>query len=172
MAHTRCKHNVFSRPYVWLRAGRWCMFFAAGLLMSGCQKPETKMKLFTGNGFLLSLPNDVFVSEESPLEDFELHTLTRNKEILLKLYAGNQPDFPSEEINGLVERSTTIHGLSARDVTSVLDGGLRDREVLVDLSGVNEWPQYLHFSYSSLNPEVTRIADQIIESVNARPDTD
>ena len=154
--------------HVLFRARYCCTIVVAGLLVTGCNEPTTKMKAYTGEGFLLHYPSELSASQETPVEDFQIHTLKRDKEVVLTFYAGNHPNFPSEELRETGEQKTSVHGLAVRSITRILDDGRQDREVLVDLSNVNDWPQYLHFSYSSLSPELVKTADAIIASVEWR----
>lgn len=147
--------------------------YAMAPLLPGCTQPKGELKAQVGEGFSYSYPRDLSVSTKSPVEDFEIHTLTQGDgNVVLQMYVGNSPDFPTEEAGESVGESTTPSGLAARSVARARNDGLREREVLVDLSSGNDWPKYVHCWYDSLSPELAAAADAVIESVQAGPRRD
>lgn len=156
-----------------LAAALVVVIYATAPLLPGCSQPKGELKAYAGVGFSYSYPSDLSVSTKSPVEDFEIHTLTQDDgNVVLQMYVGNSPDFPTEEADESVDESTTTSGLAARSMARARDDGLREREVLLDLSSSNDWPQYIHCWYDSLSPELAATADAIIESVEAGPRRD
>lgn len=141
----------------------------AGLFMLGCNQRKPETVAYSGEGFTFFYPTDLSILVKTPVEDFQIITLKRSKDVVLELYVGNNPDFPPEDSDKPIDVVTTPSGVIARSVVHARDDGSQDREVLFDLTSGNEWPQYVHCWYNSLSPELAATADKIIESLQTGP---
>ena len=163
------------------RRGRNWELMVALLLLGGCQEPEPAMTVhqgeeelelgmtvYEGEGFSLTVPEDLSVTHESPVEDFVLYTFKQGERNLLSVYAGNHPSYPLDEFKAASEESATVNGYRARFRSLDGTGGTRDREVLVDISSEGDWPQVIHMWYLALPSEMAETADRIIASVQSR----
>ena len=134
------------------------------VFLVGCQKSQVTMKTYTGEGFLVRIPESVDVSKTTPVQDFNVYEFRQQGKVILYAYAGNQPDFPSERLKGCRETAGAFKGFPQRVVEKKSGADAISKDVLMDFSRKTEWPQFVHFWYVENPARMATLADEIIAS--------
>jgi hypothetical protein len=114
--------------------------------------------------FEVTLPTGFEISKQSPVEDFELFRISRQKQLFVTIYIGNAPEFPILKASDGV--SVTRFRTADCEMISLWSAdGLRGREILVKSSRMHGWPTRLHAVTANLDPRDVRIGDQILSSI-------
>jgi hypothetical protein len=137
------------------------------LLESACvaQGQEPWKTQVLARGLTLQVPAGVTVARHRPTEDFELLLFKRGSNTILKIYLGNQPDFPKQKAAVPIQKET-INGVHAESAMQHNHDGTISREVLFRLRDNGVWPQRMHCWYANLGAKESAEADQILSSVH------
>jgi hypothetical protein len=134
-----------------LRATVVCTVMVVAQLALALDEPP-RTKWYRGDGIALRLPEDAIVTKKTPVQDFNIYTVTYQKKTLLRVYEGNAPSFPTDAFTKREadkgERQEKL-GVVVRSVQKVTKGGY-SREVLVDISAKSKapgWPVFFHLWY-------------------------
>lgn len=127
------------------------------------------MSPFTSEHFSLLIPRDAEITKKTPVEDFDIYEVTYKGSRILNAYVGNQPSFhSSSDVASLTaeqEEDRTQRGYRTQSARTQSADGRVSRQVLFDLSRQKrDWPQFIHFWYSELSPDMAIISDEIIAS--------
>ena len=114
--------------------------------------------------FKLALPEGFDIIKKSPVEDFDIYTVSKSGEVYLSIYVGNQPTFPSLKKSSI--DIVTLSKLPKLEMRSVWrEGQLTGRELLIKLDPKMGWPMFLHVWTFQLPPDKVSVADRIISSL-------
>jgi hypothetical protein len=148
----------------------WQLLLAVGLLCSStpvhAEENMEKATLYSGWGFTVEIPQQIQVSKENPVEDFDLYTFSgEHGKNILQAYAGNHPKFPKNHPANVQLEITRIGELMARTMAWSNAEGRRYRETLVELPQKMDVPGAIHFWYEDLSPSDSVLADKIISAI-------
>jgi hypothetical protein len=142
----------------------WCAFECHPL--AGEPVDEGKQAHFS-----IVLPGGFHVAKASPVEDFEIYTVSKDGTPYVKVYVGNQPDFPNRKAPSDGDRAV-LETKQLRMVSQWSNNKLVDREVLVDIGRANGWPQYIH-AWTVEGPDARiYLADRILVSLKVKGSVD
>jgi hypothetical protein len=172
------QHNQRNRQRCWLwrlygPQPRWIvkqsLFLSLFALILGtaCFAGEQQVRKakVLAPGLTVEVPEGFTITRHKPTEDFELLVFKSGTNTILKLYLGNQPDFPKEKTAGPVQKET-INGFHVESVKQKKPDGTISREVLFHLRDNGIWPQRMHCWYANLSARQSAEAEQIVSSVH------
>jgi hypothetical protein len=116
--------------------------------------------------FSVSLPKDFHVAKTSPVEDFDIYSISRGDTPYVMVYVGNHPTFPRQPPSGENEHAM-LEAQHLRMFSEWSHDTLVRREILVGLPEGNGWPQYIHAWTAPGSAEAVRLADRILVSLKA-----
>lgn len=111
---------------------------------------------------------DIEVSKESPVEDFDVVSFKINGEEFLQCYVGNAPGFPLDEKTNVFRKETTGGFTKSYAYKGDVKSQNSISEVLVDLNTTFDWPMFLHFMIYCETGDSRNLAFSIIESVSEK----
>ena len=120
-------------------------------------------KRYKDEGFSLKLPSTVSIKKETPVEDFNIYKFIYEEQVILSAYVGNHPQFNHAN----TEKGIT-NGLVSEFFITKDPNGLEQKEILIEFSSHQGWPNYMHFWYSELPPNLEKIVREIIFSVQEK----
>lgn len=152
------------RELVWLTA-------CVGLvLLAACDRGKGyvrgRIRIYKGFGFSAALPSDVRANDGNPAQDTHLYDFHVGSRPLLFAYVGNAPNAPHFKWSGAVVDTELHSGLQGTCRTKQSSAGL-SRECLFRLS--DDFPQKLHIWYENLDDSASRVADAVVDSLEAVP---
>ena len=115
-------------------------------------------------GFTLICPQNIKINKKTPVEDFDIYEFVYDGNIILSAYVGNQPHFYDNVQETTKIEKGFINGLNFESFVSEKSDGPEKKEILIKFSERRDWPNYIHFWYSNLTPEIRKIVEQIISS--------
>lgn len=133
---------------------------AAVTIAASSQTSDVRKEPF----FEIKIPAGCEMTKTSPVEDFQLYTVTREAKTLLSIYLGNQPKYP-KMLPGSGITADTLRTRDTEVISQWKDGTLARRELVATLDATNGWPQYLHAWTAELPPELLPSADRILFSL-------
>jgi hypothetical protein len=117
--------------------------------------------------FSLQLPQGFQVAKTSPVEDFEMYTISKGTQPYLYIYVGNQPSFPKTE-NSHGDEVSELAGPNVSIRSEWKGVQLVGREILFSVSNANGWPTRIHaWTARLLSPQV-QVADRILFSIKTK----
>lgn len=114
--------------------------------------------------FSVHLPDGFTILKETPLEDFDIYTITKGERVYVRMYLGNHPDFPKRVILPDSEVAEFEFG-NVRASTEWRAGVLMGRELRLAISSKRGWPAVLHVWTTAETPGDVAIADRILSSI-------
>ena len=129
---------------------------------TGAQQ-ESKIKTLA-QGLTVLVPEGVTMVRQKPAEDFDLMVFKKGTNAILRVYLGNQAEFPREKRAGPIKKES-INGLQTESVTEKQPDGTVSREVLFRLRENGVWPKRMHGWYARLSAKESAEADEILSSV-------
>jgi hypothetical protein len=156
------KHSVDHRASLTARQLILVLALTFGCVVSG---RGMSMDREIASDLVLTLPDGVTMSSDSPVEDFVLYNFSnQNGKRLLSAYMGNQPK-QLELPNGARSSSVALSGLSGDFFQWSDPSGAKYGAVRVKVRN-NGWPCWLQFSYGPLDEGAADLALQIIHSLH------
>jgi len=140
------------------------LFLILGTASLAGEQQDRKTKALA-QGLTVQVPAGLTMTRHRPTEDFELLVFKSRTNTILKVYLGNQPDFPKEKAAGPIQKET-INGFQAESVIQKKPDGTISREVLFHLRDNGVWPQRMHCWYANLNAKESAEAEQIVSSIH------
>lgn len=145
-----------------------CFFINSCMWDSSKNMKQHEYIEYKNDGFSLKLLSNVVVKKETPVEDFNIYKFIYKENILLSAYVGNQPSFKTDAQGTVSKKSGFVNELPFQRVrVKERDGTLRT-EILIKFSEDRDWPMFIHFWYVDLPPNLERITEDIIASVEQR----
>jgi len=138
-------------------------FIVTCALLSSAVSGGTSMaqdKRVKFEAFTIDVPGDIKVTKQAPVEDFELISFSRDKKVILTVYVGNHPSFPTAAMKGSKNEIRESKLLNAYIVTEWKGVTLLRKEIRIRLG--REWPAFLHFFSGA---ELTRTEAGIVEKM-------
>lgn len=137
------------------------MTFALSLLIQTGSEDSQLTKVEAGP-VTFHVPKSLQVQKTTPVEDFDLITISDGDKRIVTAYLGNHPDFPRLKGEKGDLRESQLG--DAIIITKWKDNELIRKEMKVALSA--EFPMFLHiYSAPSLTNEEVRMADKILSSI-------
>jgi hypothetical protein len=144
-----------------------CLFLASCQRhLSSAPAPDAKEQ-YSGEGFALLYPPTVSVVKDSRGHDFDIYRFVYQGWPVLNAYVGNHPSFPSDGQTIGSKSQGVINELKYTRV-QIPTGGPGYVHVLIEFPLDRLWPNYMHFWYADLSPQLREIAEDIISSVKAQ----
>lgn len=121
--------------------------------------PETKQQYFD-----IFLPEGFKIQKVSPVEDFEMYTVTDGTVPYVEIYVGNAPDFP--QIANFPDDSIVVLKTREMSLLSKWDGGeVVALETLIVRLIAPGWPRFVH-AWTTAEAGDKRLAQKILLSLN------
>jgi hypothetical protein len=110
-------------------------------------------------GFLELPSNSQLVKDNKTMPDFSFYYVEVKKKPILTIYVGNAPDLKPE-------KNTKIIKFDGCDATSrvFLNKASKNRDVLIYIDNLNQFPKYLQLSYRNLSSNDALQANNILKS--------
>ena len=114
--------------------------------------------------FTVMLPEGFSILKESPVEDFDLYTISKDGRVYVRMYLGNHPAYPQRP--SLPDSDLVEFKFGKVQITSEWRSGvLAGREWRLGISGNEGWPSVLHVWTVVDTPMEVVIADRIVSSI-------
>jgi hypothetical protein len=114
--------------------------------------------------FTVILPEGFSILKESPVEDFDLYTISKDGRAYVRMYLGNHPAYPKR--SALPDSDVVEFEFGKVQVTSEWRSGvLAGREWRLGISENEGWPSVLHVWTVVDAPGEVAVADRIVSSL-------
>jgi len=141
------------------------LFFGQAACIAAVAKPM-KQKQYVMEGVKLNLPPEMFTTKTSPGPDFDIYTFKSSDVVILQVYAGLNPEFPSESAPANNVRTIEINRLLLKNHVWTDSMGI-SRECLLDMRKYGTHT-ILHFYYNHLNAHFANVADKILSTLEKK----
>jgi hypothetical protein len=141
---------------------QWQLASMVAIALGVC--PARADEISRQSHFSIRLPEGFAILKESPVEDFDLYTISKNGRSYLRMYLGNHPDFPKRSTlpdSDVVEFEFGKVRVSSEWRTGVLAG----REWRLEISENEGWPSVLHVWTVVDAPADVAVADRIVSTL-------
>lgn len=144
-------------------------FVLSLLILIGCNQkttPKNYQTIDLMKTITLSIPKEDYFEEDKRI-DFSLFNLINQRDTLLIVYLGNNPDYPMlDDLKGKTTEEVKISGMKSQTI-SLIKNDRRSREVLIALNYDfnNHYPLFAHVFYLNLNNKSAYEIDKIIDSI-------
>jgi len=134
------------------------------VFISSCSSMHNKLVTYSDEGFFVKYPNNLTVEKRTPVQDFNIYTFRTKNKVVVSMYLGNAPSFDDKVKKGSNYEKGNINGMPFEAYTLKNDNGSKRKDVLLTLSGKQDWPKFIHFWYSDLSVDLRKTAEEIIAS--------
>jgi len=137
------------------------------VFLSSCLSVNGPTRSHEERYFNLTIPDEFEITKTTPVEDFEIYTISKAGKSYVGIYVGNQPKLPKEE--DWSRNSVTILKSSDIEMFSVWKTNqLIHREVLFKLKSSKDWPTCVQAWTFDLPQSEIWDADRILSSIVAQ----
>lgn len=117
--------------------------------------------------FSVQLPDGFRVVKASPVEDFEMYTISKGAQPYLYVYVGNQPAFP-KRMGSAGSDVSELEGPNVSIRSEWKGAQLLGRELLFKVANPKGWPTRIHAWTAQLQSSQVQVADRILFSMKTK----
>jgi len=117
--------------------------------------------------FNIVIPKGFRVQKESPVEDFELYTISKGNQSYVIIYIGNQPDFP-KKIFSDSRQIVDVNTINRTIISEWKNNKLIGKQVKINLATPGGWPSSIHAWTTQIAPAKMMVAARILDSLSIR----
>jgi hypothetical protein len=121
--------------------------------------------------FTISVPKDFKLDTKTPVEDFDIITISKGEQVYVGIYAGNNPNYP---LYIKREGKKEIEESKLGDVETISEwrgDKLLRKEMKIRLPN-KQFPQFLHIFYGDVDKDTVMISERIVSSLKLKKGTD